>query len=93
MLLDEIHEYNINGFYDRLLCMSARPSIKVGVVSPMTHFYDDSNSVTIPPSLLNQFNKLGIPRPISREELKEAMDYYNRICGNTDFSMLRGEKK
>lgn len=56
-------------------------------------YYDDSESVTVPPSLLEQFNKLGMPRPISREELKEAMDYYNRICGNTDFSMLRGEKR
>lgn len=58
-----------------------------------THFYDDSDSVTVPPSLLEQFNKLGMPRPISQEELKEAMDYYNRICGNTDFSALGGEKR
>lgn len=53
-------------------------------------FYDDSESVTVPPSLLEQFNKLGMPRPISREELKEAMDCYNRICGNTDFTRLNG---
>lgn len=52
-----------------------------------THFYDCSESVTVPPSLLKQFNKLGMPRPISREELKETMDYYNRICGNTNFSV------
>lgn len=93
MIIDEMHEYNADGFYDRLLCMSAKPNIKVDVVSPMTHFYDGSDSVTVPSSLLEQFNKLGMPRPISREELKEAMDYYNRICGNTDFSMLRGENK
>lgn len=52
------------------------------------HFYDGSESITVPPSLLEQFNKLGMPHPISREELKEAMDYYNRICGNSDFSTL-----
>lgn len=55
-------------------------------------FYDDSDSVPIPPSLIEQFNKLGMLRPISREELKDAMDYYNRICGNTDFSVLGGDK-
>lgn len=93
MLLDEMHEYNADGFYDRLLCMSAKPNMKVDVVSPMTHFYEDSDSVTIPPSLIDQFNKIGMPYPFSREELKDAMDYYNRICGNTDFNMLRGEKK
>lgn len=66
---------------------------QVSSTLPFTHYYDDSESVTVPLSLLEQFNKLGMPRPISREELKEAMDYYNRICGNTDFSTLEGEKR
>lgn len=52
-----------------------------------THFFDSSKSVSIPQSLLDQFNKIGMPRPVSQEELKEAMDHYNRICGISDFSM------
>lgn len=55
-----------------------------------THYFDNSKSVTVPQSLLDQFNKIGMPHPISQEELKEAMDYYNRICGISNFHNLKG---
>lgn len=41
-------------------------------------------------SIIDKLVDLGYVNPASLIEIANALNYYNRICGNTDFSRLNG---
>lgn len=90
MIIDEVHEYQSEELCERIEAFTSKT--KPFVYNVTFH------GAKIPPDaasenvkrIIDKLIDLGCINPVSPLEITETFDYYNRICGVTDFAKLNG---
>ena len=93
MIIDEVHEYQSKGLYERIKTFTLKSKPVVYIVTfHGAKIHPEAISENVK-RIVDKLIDLGCVNPISPVEITDAFDYYNRLCGIIDFRNLNGGDK
>ena len=87
MIIDEMHDYQSKGLYERMKAFASYNVTFHGSKIPPEAVSDNVKCI------VDKLIDLGCVNPVSPVEITDAFDYYNRICGISDLTKLNGGDK